>query len=136
MAAHAVRFVGGSLFAMTALGATGTAWAQAVGGAEKAQSVWGDPGISYMEVMDLPEFTVLRDYAQPGATRSMHSHDGVKWIVFTRVTGQLLLTVEGEPPIELTQGQVINLSGSARHTFKNTGMVTATIVELFVNPQK
>lgn len=79
---------------------------------------------------------MVRVFAQPGATRSMHSHEGVKWIVFTQVTGQMLLTVEGEAPVELTQGQVARLNGSARHTFKNTGTVAATIVEVLVKAQK
>ena len=105
--------------------------AQAVGGADKARPVAGDPGISSMVVMDQPEFRVLRDYAEPGATRRMHSHDDATWHVFTLVTGQLLLTVDGESPIEVTQGQVLNLKGGAKHTFKNTGTVTATIVEVF-----
>jgi quercetin dioxygenase-like cupin family protein len=105
--------------------------AQAVGGAEKARAVAGDPGISSMLVMDQPEFRVLRDYAEPGAVRRMHSHDDATWHVFTLVTGQLLLTVEGEPPVEVTQGQVLNLKGGVKHTFKNTGTVAATIVEVF-----
>jgi len=105
--------------------------AQAVGGADKARPVAGDPGISSMVVMDQPEFRVLRDYAEPGATRRMHSHDDATWHVFTLVTGQLLLTIEGESPVEVTQGQVLNLKGGAKHTFKNTGSVTATIVEVF-----
>jgi len=105
--------------------------AQAVGGADKARPVAGDPGISSMVVMEQPEFRVLRDYAEPGATRRLHSHDDATWHVFTLVTGQLLLTVEGESPIEVTQGQVLNLKGGAKHTFRNTGSVTATIVEVF-----
>jgi quercetin dioxygenase-like cupin family protein len=105
--------------------------AQAVGGAEKARAVAGDPGISSMVVMEQPEFRVLRDYAEPGATRRMHSHDDATWHVFTLVTGQLLLTVDGESPIEVAQGQVVNLKGGAKHTFRNTGTVAATIVEVF-----
>ena len=105
--------------------------AQAVGGAEKARAVAGDPGISSMLVMEQPEFRVLRDYAEPGATRRMHSHDDATWHVFTLVTGQLLLTIDGESPIEVTQGQVLNLKGGAKHTFRNTGTVAATIVEVF-----
>jgi quercetin dioxygenase-like cupin family protein len=105
--------------------------AQAVGGAEKARPVAGDPGISSMVVMDQPQFRVLRDYAEPGAVRRIHSHDDATWHVFTLVTGQLLLTIEGEAPVEVTQGQVLNLKGGAKHTFKNTGAVTATIVEVF-----
>ena len=107
------------------------AWAQAVGGAEKARPVAGDPGVSSMVVMDQAEFTVLRDYAEPGATRRMHSHDAVKWIVFTLVTGKLVLTFEGEAPIEVEPGQVLHFKGTTRHTFKNVANVTATIVEVF-----
>jgi quercetin dioxygenase-like cupin family protein len=107
------------------------AFAQAVGGADRARPVAGDPGISSMVVMDQPAFRVLRDYAEPGATRRMHSHDDATWHVLTLVTGQLLLTIEGESPVEVTQGQVLNLKGGAKHTFKNTGTVTATIVEVF-----
>lgn len=105
--------------------------AQAVGGAEKARPVQGDPGISSMVVMDQAEFRVLRDYAEPNAVRRMHSHDDATWHVFTLVTGQLLLTVEGEQPKEVKQGEVLYLKGGAKHTFKNTGTVTATIVEVF-----
>jgi quercetin dioxygenase-like cupin family protein/DNA-binding beta-propeller fold protein YncE len=105
--------------------------AQAVGGAEQARPVAGDPGISSMVVVDRPEFRVLRDYAEPGATRRMHSHDDATYHVFTLVTGQLRLTIEGEPPQDVKQGQVLTLKGGAKHTFTNTGSVTATIVEVF-----
>jgi quercetin dioxygenase-like cupin family protein len=98
---------------------------QAVGGADQARPVAGDPGI------EQPEYRVLRDYAEPGATRRMHSHDDATWHVLTLVTGQLLLTIDGEPPVEVTQGQVLNLKGGAKHTFRNTGTTTATIVEVF-----
>lgn len=106
-------------------------WAQAVGGAEKARPVAGDPGVSSMVVLDQPEFSVLRDYAEPGATRRMHSHDNIKWIVFTLVTGKLVLTFEGEAPIDVEPGQVIHFKGTTKHTFKNVANVTATIVEVF-----
>lgn len=111
-------------------------WAQAVGGVEKARPVAGDPGVSSMVVVDQPEFSVLRDYAEPGATRRMHSHDTVKWIVFTLVTGRLVLTFEGEAPIEVEPGQVLHFKGTARHTFKNVANATSTIVEVFGKTQK
>jgi quercetin dioxygenase-like cupin family protein len=118
------------------IGLAPTAWAQAVGGAEKARPVPGDPGLSSMVVMDQPEFSVLRDYAEPGATRRMHSHDTVKWIVFTLVTGKLILTFEGQAPIEVEPGQVLHFKGTARHTFKNVADATATIVEVFGKTQR
>src|SRR5262249_52040845 len=84
-----------------------------------------------MVVIDRPEFRVLRDYAEPGATRRMHSHDDVTYHVFTLVTGQLRLTIDGEQPQDVKQGQVLTLNGGSKHTFTNTGSVTATIVEVF-----
>jgi quercetin dioxygenase-like cupin family protein len=108
--------------------------AQAVAGADKARPVAGDPGISSMVVMDRPEFRVLRDYAEPGATRRLHSHDDATWHVFTLVTGQLVLTIEGESPVDVTPGQVLYLKGGAKHTFTNTGQLAATIVEVFGKP--
>jgi quercetin dioxygenase-like cupin family protein len=107
------------------------AWAQAVGGAERARPVTGDPGISSLVVTDQPEFRVLRDYAEPGATRRMHAHVDASYHVFVLVTGQLRLTVEGEPPLDVRPGEALHLKGGARHTFTNTGTVTATIVEVF-----
>jgi mannose-6-phosphate isomerase-like protein (cupin superfamily) len=108
-----------------------SARAQAVGGADKARPVNGDPGVSTMLVMDRPEFRILRDYAEPGAARRLHSHDDAIWHVFVLVTGQLALTIEGEDPVDVTPGQVLYLKGGVRHTFKNTGAVAATIVEVF-----
>ena len=105
--------------------------AQAVGDAEQAQPVQGDPGLSYMVVLDEGQFRVLRDYAEPGATRRLHAHATATYHVFILVTGQLRLTIEGEAPVDVTQGQVLSLAGGANHTFTNTGTVTATIVEVF-----
>jgi mannose-6-phosphate isomerase-like protein (cupin superfamily) len=110
-------------------------YAQAVGGAEQARPVAGDPGVSSMLVTTQPQFRVLRDYAEPGAVRRIHSHDDATWHVFVLVTGQLALTVEGEEPVSVTQGQVLTLKGGVKHTFKNTGSVAATIVEVFGRAQ-
>jgi quercetin dioxygenase-like cupin family protein len=127
---NALRVWSALLFTVFALSAT-SAHAQAVGGAEGARPVQGDPGVSSMRVMERPEFRVLRDYAEPGATRRMHSHDDTTYHVLVLVTGQLVLTIEGESPVDVTPGQALYLKGGAKHTFKNTGSVTATIVEVF-----
>ena len=111
-------------------------FAQAVGGAEKARPVNGDPGMSTMVVVETDEIRVLRDYAEPRATRRMHQHADATFHVFTLVTGQLKLTIEGEAPQDVTQGQVVNLKGGVMHSFTNTGTVTATIVEVFGKPKK
>ena len=84
-----------------------------------------------MVVMDRAEFRVLRDWAEPGAVRRMHNHPETTYHVFTLVTGELTLTVEGQPPVVVKQGDALELKGGAMHTFTNTGKVTATIVEVF-----
>ena len=105
--------------------------AQAVAGPEKAVPVKGDPGISSLQVMSEPAFRVLRDYAEPGATRRMHNHPDATYHVFVLITGQLRLTVEGQPPVDVRPGEALSLKGGVMHTFINTGTVTATIVEVF-----
>src|SRR5918994_300110 len=117
------------VIAFIALVIPSAAFAQAVAGPEKAKPVTGDPGISSMVVLEEIAFRVLRDYAEPGATRRMHSHKDATWHVFTLITGQLRLTIEGEQPRDVMQGEVVSLKGGAMHTFTNTGNVTATIVE-------
>ncbi len=105
--------------------------AQAVGDAARARPVAGDPGISSMVVSDMPQYRVLRDYAEPGATRRMHAHTDATYHVFVLVTGKLRLTVAGQDPIEVNAGDVLNLKGGVMHGFTNIGDVTATIVEVF-----
>jgi quercetin dioxygenase-like cupin family protein len=82
-------------------------------------------------VLDLPDFRVLRDYAEPGATRRMHSHKDATYHVFVLVTGTLRLTIEGEAAREVNPGEALSLKGGAQHTFTNIGNVTSTIVEVF-----
>lgn len=121
-------FIAGALLTLLA---TSLLLAQAVGGPEKGVPVKGDPGISSMRVMDRQDFFVLRDWAEPGAVRRMHNHANTSYHVFTLVTGQLRLTIEGREPVDVKQGDVVDLPGGANHTFVNTGNVTATIVEVF-----
>jgi quercetin dioxygenase-like cupin family protein len=114
-----------------ALAVPSNAAAQAVAGPERAKPVQGDPGISSMVVLDRPEFRILRDYAEPNATRRLHSHDDASYHVFVLITGKLRLTIDGEPPVEVNPGEALYLKGGAKHTFVNIGQVTSTIVEVF-----
>ena len=104
---------------------------QAVGGSDSARPVQGDPGISSMLVLEDPAYRVLRDYAEPGATRRMHAHSTATYQVFMLVTGKIRLTVEGQDAVDVLPGEVVSLPGGASHTFTNTGDVIATIVEVF-----
>lgn len=117
--------------AVMVLTAAGAARAQAVAGPEKGRPVTGDPGISSMVVMDRDQFRVLRDWAEPGATRRMHQHADATYHVFVLITGQLRLTIEGQAPVDVTPGMALDLKGGVMHTFVNTGTVAATIVEVF-----
>ena len=120
-----------SVLMATTIGVTPVmSWAQAVAGPEKARPVAGDPGISSLQVLNEAAFRVLRDYAEPGATRRMHNHDAT-YHVFVLITGQLRLTVEGQAPVEVNPGEALSLKGGVMHTFTNIGTVAATIVEVF-----
>ena len=88
------------------------AWAQAVAHPEQARPVQGDPGISSSQVLDQPQYRILRDYAEPGATRRNHNHPDATFHVFVLITGKLRLTVEGQPPVEV------------HYTLENTGLIT------------
>lgn len=90
-----------------------------------------DPGISWMVLTDAPDYRILRDFAEPGATRSMHHHADVTWHSFTLAAGKLMLTVEGTSPREINQGETLALKAGVNHTFTNVGATTATIVEVF-----
>ena len=98
---------------------------------QAARPVLGDPGISSMLVLEDTAFRVLRDYAEPGATRRLHAHNTATYQVFMLVTGKIRLTVEGQDAVDILPGEVVSLLGGASHTFTNTGEVTATIVEVF-----
>ncbi len=120
-----------SLVAALVVSASSAALAQAVGGAEQARPVQGDPGISSMVVVDQPEFRVLRNYADPGATRRMHAHGDAAYHVLVLVTGHIALTIEGQDAVDVTPGQVMSLKAGVMHTFRNVGDTPATMVEVF-----
>ena len=82
-------------------------------------------------MLDQPQYRILRDYAEPGATRRNHNHPDATFHVFVLITGKLRLTVEGQPPVEVAPGEALALKGGVMHTFTNIGTVTATIVEVF-----
>jgi quercetin dioxygenase-like cupin family protein len=104
---------------------------QIFGGRAWSVPVAEDRGVAWTLLTERPTYRVLRDYADPGATRRMHHHADATWHVLTVATGRLVLTVEGKPPVELAAGQAITLPGGVQHTFTNPGPATATIVEVF-----
>lgn len=117
--------------AVCLLGSAHHVLAQAVGDRSITRPVAGDPGLFSGQVLNEPQYRVLRDYAEPGATRRMHNHADATFHVFVLVTGKLRLTVEGEAPREVGPGEALALKGGVMHTFTNIGDQTATIVEVF-----
>ena len=109
-------------------------WGQVAGARWWAIPLSEDPGVSWILVTDTPRYRVLRDFAEPGATRRMHHHDAT-WHVLTLATGKLTLTVEGEPTVEVTAGQSLSLRGGVNHTFTSVGPETATVIEVFGKAQ-
>lgn len=124
------------LIAVVALGALMVptlAGAQAVAerqGETARRPVTGDAGVSSMTVMNREAFRVLRDFFEPGAVRRMHSHQA-SYHVLMAITGRLRVTVEGNEPVDVSQGEVLQLEAGAAHSIENIGDVTATIVEVF-----
>ncbi len=107
------------------------AWGQVTGSRWWAIRLAEDPGISWILVTETPQYRVLRDFAEPGATRRMHHHADVRWHVLTLATGRLMLTVEGDAAVPVVAGQSLALKGGVNHTFTNVGPETATIIEVF-----
>ncbi len=107
------------------------AFAQARGDASVAKPVAGDPGMRSAVVVDDEHVRVLRNYAEPGATRRMHAHKDATYHVLTLLSGELRVTVEGQPAFTVTAGDVVPLKGGVTHSFFNPGKVTATMVEVF-----
>ena len=124
------RILIGALIAV-ALVPSALVWGQVAGSRWWAIPLSEDPGVSWIPVTETPQYRVLRDFAEPGATRRMHHHADASWHVLTLATGRLTLTVEGESAVELAAGQSITLKGGAYHTFTSIGTETATIIEVF-----
>ena len=59
-------------------------------------------GISNAVLRNQPEVRVLRVVVEAGGVRAMHAHDDVDFHLFAPVSGTMELTVEGNPPIDVT----------------------------------
>ena len=110
------------------------AMGQAIGGAAAAHPVQGDPGVFSSTVLDEAMFRTGRNYAAPGATRSLHRHADVSYHIFVLATGTLRLEIEGQDPRLIGAGEIVSIPAGANHTFTNVGGDTATFIEIFGKP--
>jgi len=93
-----------------------------------------DPGVRPTRLIDRAEIRVSRVEIQPGATRSVHSHDDVEYHVWVPLEGTLQITVGSDPPVAAKPGQAFFLKRGTPHGFKNVGTSAAAVMEIFVKP--
>jgi quercetin dioxygenase-like cupin family protein len=95
-----------------------------------------DPGVTPVRLMDRPEIRISRVEVLPGAVRSVHTHDDVKFHVWLALTGKLEVTIGGAKPVLATEGQAFFMQKGTPHGFKNVGTAPAAVMEIFVKESK
>jgi quercetin dioxygenase-like cupin family protein len=91
-----------------------------------------DPGVTPVRQIDRAEVRVTRVELQPGAVRSVHKHDDVRFHLFIPVSGKIELTIGSAKPVEATPGQAYFMEKGTPHGFRNTGSSPAMVMEVFV----
>lgn len=91
-----------------------------------------DPGVNPVRQIDRAEVRVTRVELQPGAVRSVHQHDDVRFHLFIPVEGKLELTIGSAKPVEATPGQAFFMERGTPHGFRNVGSTPAAVMEVFV----
>jgi quercetin dioxygenase-like cupin family protein len=82
--------------------------------------------------MDRPEIRISRVEVEPGAVRSVHTHDDVKFHVWLALTGKLEVTIGTAKPVLAAEGQAFFMQKGTPHGFRNVGTTPATVMEIFV----
>ena len=91
-----------------------------------------DAGVNRAVLLDKPEVRVLRVEIDPGATRSMHTHDDVRSHLFLPIAGSIELTMGSAKPVPALIGQSYYMEKGTPHGFKNNGATKAIVYEVFV----
>jgi quercetin dioxygenase-like cupin family protein len=97
-----------------------------------AQTPGPNPGVTPLRQIDRTEVRVTRVELQPGAVRSVHTHDDVRFHLFIPITGKIELTIGSEKPVETTPGQAYFMQKGTPHGFRNLGSTPAAVMEVFV----
>lgn len=92
----------------------------------------GNPGVNPVRLMDRPEVRVTRVEIQPGAVRSVHAHDDVRFHLWIPISGKLEITIGSAAPVEAASGQAFFLQKGTPHGFRNIGTTPAAVIEVFV----
>jgi quercetin dioxygenase-like cupin family protein len=91
-----------------------------------------DPGVNPVRQIDRAEVRVTRVELQPGAVRSVHAHNDVRFHLFIPVSGKIELTIGSAKPIEVAPGQAYFMEKGTLHGFRNIGSTPAMVMEVFV----
>jgi len=97
-----------------------------------AQTPGPNPGVMPIRQIDRAEVRVTRVELQPGAVRSVHTHEDVRFHLFIPITGKIELTIGSEKPVETTPGQAYFMQKGTPHGFRNLGSTPASVMEVFV----
>src|ERR1700732_2584547 len=87
-----------------------------------------NPGVTPVRLMDRSDVRVTRVELQPGAVRSVHVHDDVRFHLFIPVSGQLELTIGSAKPVDAVPGQAYYMEKGTPHGFRNVGSSPAMVM--------
>jgi mannose-6-phosphate isomerase-like protein (cupin superfamily) len=92
-----------------------------------------DPGVARAALIINPDkgVDVLRLEFQPGAARSVHQHDDVRFHLFMSISGSIEVTM-GDKKIAARPGEAYLFEKGTPHGFRNTGTGPASGFEVFV----
>ena len=91
-----------------------------------------DPGVRPTRLIDRAEVRVSRVELQPGATRSVHTHDDVEYHLWIPIEGNLELTIGKGPAVAAKPGEAHFMSRGTSHGFRNPGKTPAAVFEIFI----
>jgi quercetin dioxygenase-like cupin family protein len=89
-------------------------------------------GVNPVRLMDRPEVRVSRVEIAPGAVRSVHTHDDVRFHLWIPISGKLEITIGSAKPVEAASGQAFFMEKGTPHGFRNIGSSPAVVMEIFV----
>ena len=97
-----------------------------------ARAAAPDPGVTPVRQIDRAEVRVTRVELQPGAVRSVHVHNDVRYHLFLPLSGKLELTIGSAKPVDAVPGQAYFMEKGTPHGFRNTGSTPGMVMEVFV----
>src|SRR5215470_9376434 len=100
--------------------------------AQAPAAISANQGVNPVRLMDRPEVRVSRVEIAPGAVRSVHTHDDVRFHLWIPISGKLEITIGSAKPVEAASGQAFFMEKGTRHGFKNIGSAPAAVLEIFV----